>query len=201
MKISSKSLLLIIYITIITVMLYGFTGTGAWFSDLAENEPDFVYSGTLDLNIHEAPMDEVNLVPGEDYKVFSSFCLRNEGTIGLKFQGLFKAEEDLRQEIIPYLTVKQETKSPDGWVILREIFGTPEPDQESDALAHYFNLPGQDEEFDRKNILDGFLVPDEEICYRLSIKLDPETPNDLQGTVLDFYLPVFATQTNNPGWD
>ncbi len=52
-----------------------------------------------------------------------------------------------------------------------------------------------------KYIVAGDLASGEEVCYRLLVKLDPGTPNSLQDQSLDFILHLFATQTNNPGWD
>ena len=200
MKTPAKFLFLLVTAAAISVMVYGFKGTGAWFSGSAFSSPGFISSGTLDLSINEEPMQEVNLVPGEEYTVFCSFCARNTGSIGLKYHGLFEADESFRQDMLPYLTMKLETKMLENWMQVQEILGTPAPGNETDRLVYYFRLPGQDSNLN-KNIISGYLEPAEEVCYRLSMKLDAAAPDTLRGVALDFFLPIPAIQTNNPGWE
>jgi hypothetical protein len=49
-------------------------------------------------------------------------------------------------------------------------------------------------------VVSGNLAQDEEVCYRLSVKLDADTPDAEQGASITFVLHLQATQPDNPSW-
>jgi hypothetical protein len=195
----TKRILILAGVLTTGMIIFGLVGAGAWFSHTVTSDGNIIIAGTLDLQVSGGPLKATDLVPGTDYSEMGNFCTKNTGTTDLKFRGLFEASEHASQDLIKFMTMKVEQKTPGDWSTMEELLGSPQI--QTDGLPAYFKVPGQDPKIENKFVVDGILTPGQEICYRLSVKLDGSTPNSLQDSSLDFILHLFATQTNDPSWE
>lgn len=197
MKIRSR-LLTIFAIVLIYTMASGIATTGAWFTDTASSSGAIISSGSLDLQISGGPLVATHLAPGEEYTSMGSFCTKNVGTLDLKYRGLFKVNEPSSSALIDHLSMKVDVLLNGTWTPFFEVFGNA--GNEEDRLIHYFQIPGQAPGTVNRYILTGYLNPEEENCYRFSVKLDSGTPDSMQNQSLNFMLDLYATQVTQPGW-
>lgn len=198
MKIIKLLLVLVGFLTTGT-LVFGLVGTGAWFSDTATSADNIITTGTLDLQVSGEPFKATDLAPGEEYSEMGTFCVENIGTTDLKFRGLFETVAKPTHDLLKFTTLKVEQNTNEGWLMIKEVMGNPTV--ETDGLPYYFKYPDQDPTIINHYIVGQDLIPSQEVCYRLSIKLDVDTPDDLQEKYLDFFLHLYATQKTNPGWE
>lgn len=196
MKLKLYSVLILIFISI--ALISGLKGAGAWFSDSKKLPNNIIRSGSLDLQLSGGPLNANDLEPGANYTQMGSFCNNNSGTIDLKYRGLFESDMPASTDLIKFLTIKVEMKTNGDWATLQEIQGNPAI--ETDGLRYYFKFSDQDPAIINKYLVSGNLIPGEEICYRLSAKLNASTPNYDQHKTIDFVLHLQVTQITNPGW-
>ncbi len=182
-----------------SILLLGMRTVNAWFSDATGGPISIATSGSLDLTMSGGPLSVTDLAPGVDYAEMGVFCAKNTGSIDLKFRGLFVSELPGPSNLFQFMTMKVEQQSGETWQPLQEFTGSLEAGPE--GLASFFKFSDLMPETENHYIVEGTLSPDQELCYRLSIKLDPITPDDYQNNSLDFVLHLYATQTQNPGWE
>ncbi len=180
------------------VMAFGLVTSGAWFTDSATASGAIILTGSLDLKVTGGPLRATNLEPGKDYSQLGLFCTRNMGSTLLKYRGLFESTDPLSNDLLKYTTLKVEQHTTGHWVVLQEILGNPAEAVES--LQTYFKFPGQDPNLVNHYIVEGTLAEKEDMCYRLSVKLDPDTPDEVQGKTIKFVLHIDATQPDNQAW-
>lgn len=197
MRIRTLLLTLVAFLSLGT-MVFGLVTSGAWFSDTAASSGAILISGSLDLHVTGGPLRATHLEPGEDYSQLGIFCVKNMGTTTLKYRGLFESPDPLSNDLLKYMTMQVEQHTTGHWVTLQEIPGNPSA--EIEGLQYYFKFPGQDPNIVNHYIVTGTQAQKEKVCYRLSVKLDKDTPNDNQGKSIIFVLHLDATQPNNPGW-
>jgi hypothetical protein len=191
------SLLLIACVSLGT-LAFGLVPSGAWFIDSWTSAGFIITSGSLDLHVSGGPLTATNLEPGQGYAPLGEFCSANTGTLDLKYRGLFESTAPIANNLLQYVTMKVEQHTTGPWVTLQEIPGVAMV--ETDSLVSYFKHPQQGAEVVNHFVVAGSLVPDERICYRLSVLLDPNTPDSEQGQAVDFILHLDATQATNPTW-
>jgi len=184
---------------IIGVMTFGIVGAGAWYFDSATSANSIITSGTLDLQVAGEPFEASGLEPGADYSEMGIFCAKNTGTTSLKYRGLFETPENPTHDLLKFVTLKVEQQAGEDWSMISEVVGNPTV--ETDGLRYYFKYPDQDPAIINHYIVTEDLTPGQEVCYRLSIRLDASTPDTLQGISLEFLLHLYATQNTNPGWE
>ena len=179
-------------------MVFGLVTSGAWFTDTATGSGAIIITGSLDLHVTGGPLRATNLEPSIDYSQLGIFCAKNMGTTDLKYRGLFESQDPLSNDLLKYVTMKVERHTAGHWITLWEIPGNPIV--ETEGLQYYFEFPGQDANIINKYIVEGTLSQNEKVCYRLSVMLDKDTPNENQDKSIHFVLHLEATQPNNPGW-
>jgi hypothetical protein len=116
----------------------------------------------------------------------------------MKYRGQFESAVPLTSDLLHYTSMQVEQKVKGKLVLIKEIPGRATVETES--LPYYFKFPGQDPAIVNLPIVADVLIPKQRTCYRLSVRLDDNTPNSLQGQTVSFMLRVDATQTNNPTW-
>jgi hypothetical protein len=179
-------------------MAFGLATSGAWFIDSASSSGAIIITGSLDLHVTGGPLRANNLEPGKKETELGLLCVKNMGTTALKYRGLFESPDPLTNNLLKYMAMKVEQHTTGHWVTVQEIPGNPPV--ETEGLQYYFKFPGQDPGVINHNIIAGTLEPKEKLCYRLSVKLDQDTPNENQDKSIQFVLHIEATQANNPGW-
>jgi len=194
-----KTLLLILIAALsIGAMSFGLVTSGAWFTDSAAATGAILISGSLDLHVTGGPLRANDLEPSEEYNLLGEFCAENTGSTTLKYRGRFESPEPISHDLLNYLNMRVERRD-NGWKLLQEIFGTPPVATE--GLPFYFKTPEQDPSVQIHYIVTGSLPPGERDCYRLSVRLDTDTPDEVQGKSVQFFLHLEATQPENPGWE
>ncbi len=197
----------ILLIALISLLALGVSAvygqsSGAWFTDSAVTPGSIITSGTLDLSVTGKKLKAANLEPGKDYLSMGTFCSKNTGTMALKYRGLFEPYAPSTNDLLSFITMKVELQTETGWTTLQEIPGSNPVDPPLvHLLKEYFKFPDQAIWVVNQYIVSGSLTPNQEACYRLSIKLAAETPNYDQNKSLDFVLHLDATQATNPGWE
>ena len=181
------------------ILLLGMRTVNGWFSDATGGPISISASGSLDLTVSGGPLSVTDLAPGLDYAEMGVFCVKNTGSTDLKFRGLFESDVPGPNNFFHFLAMKVERRSGETWEPLLELTGSLEAG--SEGLATYFKFSDQMPETENRYIVQENLSPDQELCYRLSVKLDPITPDDYQNNSLDFVLHLYATQPENPGWE
>ena len=198
MKIT-KLLLILAGILTAGTMVFGLVGSGAWFSDMVTSAGSVIATGTLDLQVSGEPFKATDLEPGAEYSEMGTFCAKSTGTTDLKFRSLFETAANPTHDLLKFVTLKVEQNTSEGWLMINEVAGNPTV--ETDGLPYYFKYPDQDPNIINHYIVTQDLTPGQEVCYRLSAKLDADTPDTLQFTSLEFVLKLYATQKSNPGWE
>jgi hypothetical protein len=188
-------LFLLIAIATLWIMAFGMLTSYAWFTDSVTSTGAVITTGTLDIEVTGGPLAAEYLAPGGDYVDMGSFCASNAGNVDLKYRGIFEASEHSANGMIAYMAMKVEQNIAGEWVLLKEIDGDPE------SLTQYFIIPGQDPSIQNSYMLEGSLTPAQQTCYRFWVKLSGTTPNEFQGSYVDYIFHVHATQTNNTGWE
>jgi hypothetical protein len=192
-------LLLAVFVLLsVSVMTFGIVTSGAWFTNQHTSAGIILTSGSLDLHVTGGPLRATNLKPGEPESPMGVFCARNAGSSELKYRGLFVSPEPLSNDLLEYTTLKLERHTQGHWETLRVIPGSASV--ETDSLLYYFKFSGQDPGTVNHHIVEGNLVSKEKVCYRMSVLLDPLTPDSEQGKSVNFVLHLEATQTTNPVW-
>ena len=190
-------LALVVLLSLGTTTL-GVTSSGAWFSDTWSSAGSILLSGSLDFDVTGGPMWATNLQPGPDFAPLGEFCTTNTGTLPLKYRGQFESAAPITHDLLRYTTLQVEQHTTGQWAWVREIPGTAPV--ETDSLPYFFKHPGQAAEVVNPFVVAGSLAAGERLCYRLSVKLDPLTPDTQQGQIVDFVLHLHATQIANPAW-
>lgn len=181
------------------IILLGLTTVDGWFTDPAESQLSVAVSGSLDVELSSGSLSATGITPGQDYIEIGQFCVRNSGTLDLKYRGLFESDQYGQIDFIQYMAMKVEYRSWDIWETLLEVSGSSEAGDQ--GLSTYFKFSDQPPGSVNRNIIQGNLAADQEGCYRLSVKLDPKIPDAFQNYDLDFVLHLYATQPENPGWE
>ncbi|MDD5371411.1 MAG: hypothetical protein PHQ40_20205 [Anaerolineaceae bacterium] len=158
-----------------------------------------MHSGLLDLNVSGGPLDRTDLKPGLNFTELGAICTKNNGSIDLKFRGLFETDQKPESDLLTFVTLRVELKINGVWSIINEISG--KPSIETDGLPYYFKYPDQDPRIINLYVISSNLAPSQETCYRFSAKLDLAAPESVLDKLIPFNLHFFATQTTNPGWD
>lgn len=183
----------------LSALAYGAAPSGAWFSGSWTTGSAIITTGALDLRVTGGPLTAANLQPGQDYMPLGVFCLKNTGTIALKYEGKFESSAPITHQLLRYATLKVEQQTAGPWVTVQAIPGMAPV--ETDSLPYYFKHPGQAAGVVNRAVVSGSLSANDRLCYRLSVLLDPHTPNSEQGRTVDFVLHLDATQVNNPAWE
>ena len=187
-------------LVLLDIMVFGLTTSGAWFVDSASSGMTIITAGSLDLQVTrlEEKETQAKIMPGSDFSPIGAFCNRNSGSTNLKYRGIFQSTSPSGRVLLPFVTLKVERQDAGVWAEEARIFGVAE--KETDALARYFLFPDQEVDQETRYIVSGILQPHEEICYRLSAKIDETVPEEYHQSQLEFSLHLYTTQTINPGW-
>jgi hypothetical protein len=194
----TASLSVVLLIIALALLAYGLAPSGAWYLGSWSTAGFILTSGSLDLHVTGDALRATNLQPGTEYTLLGTFCLENTGTIDLKYRGMFESPAPLVNDLLQYLTLKAEQQTGDSWSIAQEIPGTGAIATET--LLYYFKHPGQGPDVVNHYVVAGSLVPGESGCHRLSVLLDPATPDSEQGKFIEFALHLDASQVTNPLW-
>ncbi len=181
------------------IILLGLSKVGGWFTDFVENPLSLAVSGSLNIEVSADSLSALDVIPGEDYSDAGMFCVKNAGTVDLKYRGRFESDLSGQYDFIQYMVMKVEQLSGGLWETLLEVSGSGEAGDES--LAAYFKFSDQAPEVINRYIVQEDLSPGEVNCFRMSVRLEPDTPDAFQNRSLEFYLHLYATQPENPGWD
>ncbi len=195
-----RKTLLLILIAVLSfgAMSFGLVTSGAWFTDSAAASGAILISGSLDLHVTGGPLRANDLEPSQEYTLLGEFCNENTGSTPLKYRGRFESPQPISHDLLKYLNMRVERRE-NGWELLQEILGNPPV--ETEGLPFYFKTPEQDPGVQIHHVVSGSLTPGGRDCYRLSVRLDPDTPDEIQGKSVQFFLHLEATQPENPGWE
>jgi hypothetical protein len=185
-------------ISALALLAYGLAPSGAWYMGSWSSAGFILSSGSLDLHVTGDSLRATNLQPGTEYTLLGTFCLQNTGTLDLKYRGLFESPAPIANDLLWYMTLKVEQQTGGPWRTVQEIPGTAAIATET--LLYYFKHPGQGPDVVNHYVVAGSLVPGESACHRLSVMLDPATPNSEQGKFIEFALHLDASQVTNPLW-
>ncbi len=79
--------LLILVVGVLSVLAFGMTGSGAWFTSVTELTGNSISTGTLDLGVEGGPFAASDLQPGAGWSNVGWFCATNNGNYDLKWRG------------------------------------------------------------------------------------------------------------------
>lgn len=193
-----KSLILTFIIGSFFVIIYGMTGSGAWFTDNA-TASGAISSGNFDLKVSGEPLQISKIEPGEGYQSLGEFCVQNNGDYDMKFHGYMKDVND-PGNLQSFLLIKFEIKAlndtddnnygpEDGAVIATDV---PFTDLMAwnETIAVIPEMAGNSEPF----------APGMKACYKVSGRLSSAAGNDQISKTMTANLFINATQWINSGW-
>jgi hypothetical protein len=180
-------------LSLLAIVLFGLTGTSAWFTDeeiLLNNQ---VSTGVLDVQITGGPLEGVKLEPGlPTYMAIASFCIRNDGNYNMKWRGWMDQIGD-EKGLLQYLEIEG-VRNPSGsggsYGPADEVLFTNQPFSVLENATPYFIVDDSNDPF----------KPGDAVCYELRGRLSSAAPNEVQNAVVSARLYVFATQLLNDGW-
>ena len=70
-----------------SIMVYGISGSGAWFSDSVTIQNASITTGNIDLVVSDEVRSKPDLEPGGGYQELLHFCLSNGGSYNMKWRG------------------------------------------------------------------------------------------------------------------
>ncbi len=190
-------ILSILTLFLMAVLVYGVSGSAAWFTDSAVIEGNIINTGNLDLTFSEVARTTPVLEPGGDYTEILRFCAINEGSINLKWRGRFtdiQAPEGLADKILISAVINPSSTFTGNFGPPQAVWFVDVPIQE---LAHpntYLVLdPGTSPEP---------FKPSDKICYSFLARLSSTATNTFQEAAFSANLEVNATQwiSNDPDW-
>ena len=188
------------FITGMTVVLvYGLSGSGAWFTDTAAS-PGSISSGDFNLVLSEEPLKLENLEPGTDYQPVGKICIENQGDYDMKFRGIIKDVDDpgnLQSYLILKIEIKEINETdhnnygPAGVAleIAKDVPLSAFLDW-NDFIAIVPGSPNAPQPFS----------PGMKICYVISGKLGGDAGNEQIAKTLNANLIIESTQWINSGW-
>jgi hypothetical protein len=193
-----KVLLYTFFIGLSTVLIYGMTGSGAWFTNSAFLAGS-VSSGNFEFKITGGPLHLDKIEPGAGYTSVGEFCVQNSGEYDMKFRGYMKGVEDpgnlasyllLRLDMKPYNPTDENNYGP----VIGTTLATDLPFTDLMAVNDLLAATPSDED-----IPEPF-APGKKACYEVSARLAGDAGNDQLSKTLKADLYFDATQWINPGW-
>jgi len=193
-----KSLIIIFIIGALLVLIYGMSGSGAWFTDNATASGS-VSSGNFDLVVSGEPLLLSKIEPGAGYQPLGEFCVQNNGDYDMKFRGYMKDVVD-PGNLRSYLLIKIEIKA------LNEVDHNNYGPIDGAVLA--IDVPFTDLMSWNDTIVltpGGAGNPDPftagmKACYKVSGKLTNTAGDDQISKTMTSTLFFNATQWINSGW-
>jgi hypothetical protein len=179
---------------LLVVIVYGLTGTGAWFTAQAVIDNNVISTGNLDLVINNVSKASPPLEPGGDYKEILRFCAKNGGSYPLKWHGGFsgvQAPAGMAEKILVKAVV-----NPTG------LAGNYGPAN----ATRFENVPAAELMVENKHLLVSAEVypepfkPNDVICYSIQAKLLGSAGNAYKAKTFTAQVQLDATQWNNPDW-
>ena len=188
-----KTLVSIVIILALAVMAFGVLGTGAWFTDSAQINNNYITTGSLDLKVTGGPFTGKNLEPGADYRSLGIFCVENIGQYDMKWRGWVVDLSDAKN-LSGQLLVKV-VMNPDGteW-----NYGPPNKTLFEDIP--FSSIVGVND-YLVLNDPDYPFKPGDRACYNVQASLPSTVGNNLQSARLDANFYIQGTQYINTGWD
>lgn len=191
-------LLLILGFGICGILIFGLTGTGAWFTNSAFMAGS-VSSGNFEFKISGGPLHLAKIEPGADYAHVGDFCVENTGEYDMKFRGYMKGVED-PGNLASYLLIKLEMKAFNPTDLnnygpaIGTTLATDLPFTDLMSVNDLLSVTPLDADTPEP------FAPGKKACYAVSARLEADAGNDQLSKSLKADLYFDATQWINPGW-
>ncbi len=193
-----KSLLLTFVVLAVCILVFGMTGSGAWFTDNA-SASGAISSGNFDFEVSGAPLSLSNAEPGAGYQPLGEFCVQNNGDYDMKFRGYMKDVVDpgnLRSFLLVKIEIKalnvsdHNTYGPQDDAIIALDVPFTSLMEWNDTIALFAGGANNPDPF----------AAGMKACYKVSGKLSNAAGNDQIAKTLTATLYFNATQWINAGW-
>jgi len=191
-------ILSILTLLLIVVLVYGVTGSAAWFSDTAVIEANVINTGTIDLAFSDVHRTTPLLEPGGGYTEILRFCAINQGTFNMKWRGQFtdiKTPKGLTDKILISVIINPTSNLSGNYGPTKKVWFKDVPIQKLSQINEYLVLdPGTNTEP---------FKPSDKICYSFLASLSSTaTTKTYQQAVFSANLELNATQwiSTDPDW-
>jgi hypothetical protein len=189
-----KVFLFILVLGVLSVMSFGMTGTGAWFTSVKELTGSSISSGNVELGAEGSPFGANLLVPGGGWRDIGWFCVTNNGSYDMKWRGWFYNVDDPKN-LRDYLQIRITLNPTDhqgnygklDTILYEEILFTDLMSKTNTKLI-----------LDTSTVTPGdpAFAPQAKVCYGLQSRLSHEAGNAQQNGTLTAKLYLFGTQWN-----
>jgi hypothetical protein len=191
-----KYVLFVLGLGLLSVLAFGMTGSGAWFTSTLQMPNNVITSGTLKLGVEGGPFVAASMEPGAGWKDMGWFCVTNRGDYNAKWRAWIEDVKDrkglsnylrLRVTLNPHLDPPLQTGNygPQDTVLFEDVPFT-------DLLsAKNTNLLLDDTTIAPG---DALFSPTSRVCYRVEAKLSADAGDEQQNGTLTARLHVLGTQ-------
>ena len=187
-----KAALVILVLGLLSIMAFGLTGTGAWFTSAREITDNSISTGTIDLGVDGGPFNVENLQPGADWRNVGWFCAANNGNYDMKWRGWIYDVNDPKN-LRDFLHIRITMNPPDhpgsygpANTVLAEDVAF------NDLLSNTNTILLLDELTISPG--DPAFTPGASACYQIEAKLGSNAGDAQQNGVLNGKLNLFGTQ-------
>ena len=190
-------ILSILTLLLIVVLVFGVTGSAAWFTDTAVIEANIINTGTIDLAFSDVYRTTPLLEPGGGYTEILRFCAVNQGTFNLKWRGQFtniQAPEGLADKILISVIINPDSTFSGNYGPVGAVWFMDVPVQQLASPNSYLLL-------DASTNSEPF-KPSDKVCYTILARLGSTATNTYQQAVFSANLELNATQwiSTDPDW-
>ena len=184
--------LLLLVLGVLSVLAFGMTGSGAWFTSVTELTGNSISTGTLDLGVEGGPFAASDLQPGAGWSNLGWFCATNNGNYDLKWRGWMYDLNDpkgLRDYLHIRVTLNptdhQGNYGPLNTVLVNDVpFTELLSNTNTTILLDDTTISAGDPAF----------APGSKICYQLEARLGDDAGNAQQEGSLTGKLYLLGTQ-------
>lgn len=180
----------------LAIMVFGMTGTGAWFTSTKTITGNSISSGTFDLLVEGGGIQARHMEPGGDWRDVGWFCAINNGDYDMKWRGWINSVED-PQNLRHFLHIRlvlnpldhQGNYAPVDTIIYDDILFVDLISPENPYLL-----------MDDTTVLPGAptFAPQSKVCYGIQARLDSEAGNSQLNATLTANLHLTGTQWYAP---
>jgi len=190
-------ILSILTLFMILVLVYGVSGSYAWFTDTAMIEGNIINTGTIDLAISDVSRTTPLLEPGGGYTEILRFCAINNGNFNMKWRGHFtniQAPEGLTGKILISAIINPTSTLSGNYGPTKKLWFADVPIQELAQINDYLVL-------DPGTTTEPF-KPSDKVCYTFMARLSSTATNNYQQANFSANLALNATQwiSTDPDW-
>lgn len=179
----------ILTLLLVAVLVYGISGSAAWFSEIVRIENNVITTGNIDMGITEVEKFTPVLEPGGDYMEVLRFCAENQGTYDMKWRGLLtdiKAPAGMTDKILISVIINPTRELTGNYGPVGEVWFMDVPVTELTTPNTHLLLDASTNPLPFK--------PADRVCYSLLARLDESAQNEYPQAIFSATLQLNAIQ-------